>query len=367
MNIDALRTAHSLTEKFSVNLLLPNLGSTRLNTVLYPKHPDAYPVVYRPETDIHLPRKPDNRMRYMYFKTIAKGGTCIISSCRDLHLRRTICHKALRKELQKDPVEQARFLREARVTAMLQHPNTIPTYELGRDIKGHYYFTMKLVHGATLREVLDECKAKKTHTVGKFDLFRLVDVLSQVGHCLHYAHTHGVVHRDIKPENVLVGDFDEVMVLDWGMAKVWDDDARTSNLPEELEPQLKFKKIDATDETIPLTQRAPVHGTPPYMSPEQLEHPLAVDHRTDIYSLGTLIFEVLTLQRMIEGDDVLTVIENIKNEAQPKPSSRAPNMNIPEALERICLTCTNFDQNLRYDSMETVIDELEQWMRPNET
>lgn len=301
----------------------------------------------------------------MYFKTIAKGGTCIISSCRDLHLRRTICHKALRKELQKDPVEQARFLREARVTAMLQHPNTIPTYELGRDIKGHYYFTMKLVHGATLREVLDECKAKKSHRVGKFDLFRLVDVLSQVGHCLHYAHTHGVVHRDIKPENVLVGDFDEVMVLDWGMAKVWDDDARTSNLPEELEPQLKFKKVDATDETIPLTQRAPVHGTPPYMSPEQLEHPLSVDHRTDIYSLGTLIFEVLTLQRMIEGDDVLTVIENIKNEDQPKPSSRAPNMNIPEVLERICLTCTNFDQNLRYDSMETVIDELEQWMRPN--
>ena len=157
-----------------------------------------------------------------------KGGTCIISSCRDLHLRRTICHKALRKEIQDDPVEQARFLREARVTAMLQHPNTIPTYELGRDAKGHYYFTMNSFMGSRLREVLDQCKAKKTHNVGKFDLFRLVDVLSQVAHCLHYAHTHGVVHRDIKPENVLVGDFDEVMVLDWGMAKVWDDDARVN-------------------------------------------------------------------------------------------------------------------------------------------
>ncbi|MXZ44049.1 MAG: serine/threonine protein kinase [Gammaproteobacteria bacterium] len=333
--------------------------------MLYPKHPDAYPVVYRPETDIHLPRKPDNRMRYMYFKTIAKGGTCIISSCRDLHLRRTICHKALRKEIQDDPVEQARFLREARVTAMLQHPNTIPTYELGRDAKGHYYFTMKLVHGVTLREVLDQCKSKKTHNVGKFDLFRLVDVLSQVAHCLHYAHTHGVVHRDIKPENVLVGDFDEVMVLDWGMAKVWDDDGRVNTLPEDLDPHWKLQKIDAADESIPLTRRAPVQGTPPYMSPEQLENPHDVDHRTDVYSLGTLIFEVLTLKRMIEGDDVLTVIENIKNKAQPHPSKRAPSMNVPDALERICLTCTNFDREQRYNSLETVIDELEQWMRPD--
>ena len=301
----------------------------------------------------------------MYFKTIAKGGTCIISSCRDLHLRRTICHKALRKELQDNPIEQARFLREARVTAMLQHPNTIPTYELGRDSTGHYYFTMKLVHGVTLREVLDQCKEKRTHNIGKFDLFRLVDVLSQVAHCLHYAHTHGVVHRDIKPENVLVGDFDEVMVLDWGMAKVWDDDARVNSLPEDLDPHWKMQKIDVGDEAIPLTRRAPVQGTPPYMSPEQLENPHDVDHRTDIYSLGTLIFEVLTLLRMIEGDDVLTVIENIKNKAQPRPSERAPSMNVPESLERICLTCTNFAREQRYDSMETVINELEQWMRPN--
>ena len=301
----------------------------------------------------------------MYFKTIARGGTCIISSCRDLHLRRTICHKALRKELQDNPVEQARFLREARVTAMLQHPNTIPTYELGRDTQGHYYFTMKLVHGVTLREVLDLCKEKRTHEVGKFDLFQLIDVLSQVSHCLHYAHTHGVVHRDIKPENVLVGDFDEVMVLDWGMAKVWDDDARTNTLPEELDPHWKLQKIDVADESIPLTRRAPVQGTPPYMSPEQLEHPHDVDHRTDVYSLGTLLFEVLSLQRMIEGDDVLTVVENIKNKAQPRPSERAPNMGISKELERICLTCTNFDREQRYDSMETVINELEQWMRPN--
>ena len=87
--------------------------------------------------------------------------------------------------------------------------------------------------------------------------------------------------------------------------------------------------------------------------------------QNDKYSIGTLVFEVLTLKRTIEGDDVLTVIENIKNKAQPRPSKRAPGMNVSEALERICLTCTNFEREQRYDSLETVINELEQWMRPD--
>ena len=91
----------------------------------------------------------------MYFKTIARGGKCLIQSCKDLHLGRIVCYKTLHAEIADDDFEQKRFLREARVTAMLQHPNTPPVYELGRDTHGHYYFTMKLVAGETLREILD--------------------------------------------------------------------------------------------------------------------------------------------------------------------------------------------------------------------
>ena len=116
---------------------------------------DAYPVVHLADTDKPLPRRIDPRTRYAYFKTIARGGRSIIQSCKDLHLMRLVCYKCLKPEFADDANEQRRFVREARVSAMLQHPNTVPTYELGRDGQGHYYFTMKLVHGYTLREILD--------------------------------------------------------------------------------------------------------------------------------------------------------------------------------------------------------------------
>ena len=114
-----------------------------------------YAQVYKEDTDKPLPLKLDQNLRYAYFSTIATGGKSIIQSCKDLHLGRFICYKALKPEFADDPIEQQRLLREARVSAMLQHPNTIPTYELGRNKSGHYYFTMKLVHGYTLREILD--------------------------------------------------------------------------------------------------------------------------------------------------------------------------------------------------------------------
>ncbi len=124
-----------------------------------------------------------------------------------MHLGRFVCYKTLKPEFADDPIEQQRLLREARVSAMLQHP-TLPTYELGREKNGNYYFTMKLVHGYTLREILDYRE--------RYDLTQLIDVVIDVGHALEYAHSHGVLHRDIKPENVLVGPFGEVILWTGG-------------------------------------------------------------------------------------------------------------------------------------------------------
>ena len=144
---------------------------------------DDYPVVYIADTDKPLPRKVNPATRYAYFKLIARGGRSIIQSCKDLHLMRVVCYKSLKAEFADDPDEQRRFLREARVSAMLQHPNTVPTYELGRDLQGHYYFTMKMIHGYTLREIYDYRE--------RYDLTRLVEVIIQVAHALEYAHGHG--------------------------------------------------------------------------------------------------------------------------------------------------------------------------------
>ena len=203
---------------------------------LFPHPQDKYPVVYLKDTDLDLPDHVVNSsLRYTHFKKVAKGGKCLIQSCKDFHLSRIIAHKSLLKEIADDPFEQRRFLREARVTAMLQHPNTIPVYELSRDNHGHYFFTMKLVEGYTLREVLDTSTAEGTLPVDGYGFHRMVTILIQVANALDYAHNHGVVHRDVKPANILMGPFGEVLLLDWGLAKVW------SEAPEEI-PDKPFLK-----------------------------------------------------------------------------------------------------------------------------
>ena len=233
----------------------------------FPEQKQEYASVYLEDTDKALPEKININTRYAYFKTIAKGGKCLIQACKDLHLSRVICYKSLLPEFADDPIEQQRFLREARVSAMLQHPNTVPTYELGRDNKGHYYFTMKLVHGYTLREILDYRE--------RYDLSQLVDVIIQVAHALEYAHAHGVVHRDIKPENILVGPFGEVVLMDWGLAKVWKTDGSDAVLPAD--------KDDTYSDDLSITRRGKLQGTIIHMSPEQIDKAPDIDGRTDIY------------------------------------------------------------------------------------
>ena len=315
----------------------------------FPKPGDNYPIVYLKDTDHVLPGNVvNNGTRYGYFKTIAKGGKCIIQSCKDFHLSRVVAHKSLRPELADDPHEQQRFLREARVTAMLQHPNTIPIYELGRGSKGQYYFTMKLVQGSTLREVLDG-DAEIQHWSTE-PLHRRVDVLIQVCHALDYAHKHGVVHRDIKPANILVGPFGEVLVLDWGLAKVWD-----------MEDELGISLEPDTGSELSLTGQSTLQGTVLYMSPEQVEESMDLDHRTDVYSLGAVLYEVLTGEAMIRSGALHAVLRAVLEEEIEPPSKRAPERDIPEALEEICMRCVARDPKDRYQSASDLYLDLQDW------
>ena len=317
----------------------------------FPKPDDKYPVISLKDTDIELPVSVvNNKMRYAFFKTIAKGGKCIIQSCKDLHLSRTVCHKSLRKEIANDPIEQQRFLREARVTAMLQHPNTIPIYELSRDTRGHYYFTMKLVEGLTLREIIDGLRKKDARIEADYGIGALVDIIVQVCHALDYAHNHGVVHRDIKPANTLIGPFGEVLVLDWGLAKVW-------NVADVDVSHLEFIE----DGDLSLTSRGRLQGTALYMSPEQIVSLKDIDHRTDIYSIGAMLYEVLTLELMVWGKSLHQVLRKIQDESPPRPSEKAPDRHIPEEIERICMKCIKKNPDDRYGTVREVIDDIQRW------
>lgn len=309
----------------------------------FPEPPKSYSSVFLEETDKVLPEKIDQRTRYAFFSTIAKGGKSLIKSCKDLHLSRFICYKTLKPEFANDEIEQKRLIREARVTAMLQHPNTVPTYELGRDNKGNPYFTMKLVHGYTLREILDYRE--------RYDLTQLVELVLQVAFALDYAHTHGVAHRDIKPENILAGPYGEVLLLDWGLAKVWNPDGSS------VSDASGKKALEIKD--ISLTEAGKVQGTVHYMSPEQIDRDPTIDHRTDIFSLGGVLYEILCGQTPAKGEKLHDVLDSVKNDVPPRPSTISK-IRIPQLLEDVAMKSLAKNPADRYQSMAEVILLLQQ-------
>lgn len=302
--------------------------------------------LYLEETDKRLPKRVDAHTRYAFFKTIARGGKSIIQSCKDLQLCRVICYKSLKRELNDDPIEEQRFLREARVTAMLQHPGTVPVYELGRDNRGHLYFTMKFVHGYTLREMLDPAYRSR------YALLQLIEVIIQVARALDYAHTHGVAHRDIKPENILVGPFGEVLVLDWGLAKVWDKKGTSDEPPPE-----NLALIEPDD--LSLTRQGKLQGTVSYMSPEQIRRDGDLDVRTDLFSLGVVLYEVLCGKLPAPGDVVDDIVGQILH-AAPKKPSEVSRTAVPKRLEEICLKLLEKDRGRRIQTAAELVRELQE-------
>ncbi|MDG1204502.1 MAG: serine/threonine-protein kinase [Pseudomonadales bacterium] len=327
--------------------------------IKFPEQQDLVESVYLDITDKPLPEKLVQSTRYIHFKTIAQGGKALIQSCKDLHLGRIICYKQLRPEFAGDWFEQQRFLREARISAILQHPNTVPTYELGRDSHGCLFFTMKLVHGYTLREVLNYRE--------RYDLSQLLEVIVQVAYALEYAHKHGVVHRDIKPENILVGPFGEVLLLDWGLAKVWkkDDVSGLANSESGLEPSSDASsksRLHITDAAITnMTDQDNLQGTVTYMSPEQLRRDPALDARSDIFSLGVVLYEILAGQTPAVADTAREMIDAIQFGAPVKPSmlSRLP---IPGLLEDLVMQCLSKSPDERVADCSSLIRILqEEW------
>ena len=276
--------------------------------------------------------------KYTDFKSLGEGGKASLVSCKDTNLGRRVVLKKLRPDIAEDQIELRRLIREARITAQLQHPATVPLYELGQDDAGNWFFAMKKIEGHTLFEIISGLAQRDPEMEKEFDLNRLLGILTQVGDALNYAHVRGVIHRDIKPENVIVGMFGEVTLIDWGAAKIW-------GLPND------------GDETTH-GQRG---GTPLYMSPEQVTGGRLVDERSDIFSLGVVMYEMLAQREPFRGPNIRATFDNIISRQPVPPREAAPHRFIPVELEKICLNAIEKDPNDRFQNMRQFMSAINQY------
>jgi serine/threonine-protein kinase len=260
----------------------------------------------RQDTEVHPdadrgdgPARPDLGQRYEVQAEIARGGMGAVYRARDRALQRDLAVKVLLPHYADRPDVARRFLEEAQVAAQLQHPAIVPVHEMGTLADGRPFFTMKLVKGRTLAELLAARAGPQD------DLPRFLGVFEQVCQAVAYAHSKGVIHRDLKPHNVMVGAFGEVQVMDWGLAKVLG--AGDTQAPDGAPAPVAVVSVVETLRTAERgydTQAGSALGTFGYMPPEQAKGQVArLDRRCDVFGLGAVLCEILTGSPPYAGDN----------------------------------------------------------------
>ncbi|MBM3876133.1 MAG: hypothetical protein FJ386_05360 [Verrucomicrobia bacterium] len=255
-----------------------------------------------------VPRPVNDSGFFEIKNVIALGGMGAVLSAEDKNVLRTVALKVMLPGAALSEEKVQRFVTEARITGQLEHPNIVPLYEMAVTADGTLFYTMRMVGGRTLSQILTDIRNNDTDTVAKFPLGQLLTIFQKVCDGVAYAHSRGVIHRDLKPDNIMVGDYGEVLVMDWGLAKVLPTGLANAGatpaapmLPSELAGRDSFRTLDGQ-----------VKGTPRYMAPEQAEARTdAIDVQTDIYALGAILYTILTLHPPVTGDDVREVLENV--------------------------------------------------------
>lgn len=281
---------------------------------------------------------------YQVLKSIGKGGMGEVLLAYDTICGRRIALKRIRQDLLEYKQVYYRFLREARITSQLTHPSIIPIYNIHQEEKQTYY-TMPYVEGKTLKQILIEARE---HTAGdKGEIPYLIRIFLSICQAIAYAHSQSVLHRDIKPENIIIGTYGEVLLLDWGLAKI------IADLEENEETKVK----NAKDSTL----AGKIVGTLGYMAPERaLGQPATKE--TDVYSLGVILYQILTLQFPFRRKNLKYYKKNMSKEVLRDPFEIAPYRDIPKILAEIALKCLSKEIDKRYSSVDELIHDIETYI-----
>ncbi|MDD5698477.1 MAG: bifunctional serine/threonine-protein kinase/formylglycine-generating enzyme family protein [Victivallaceae bacterium] len=310
--------------------------------------------------NLHTDDKTINR--FSHIKTIGLGGVGAVLSAYEADLNREVAIKILRPAFRNKADSLKRFVREARATAHIEHPNIVPVHQLGVFEDNGVFFSMKKVEGRDLRYVIRKLDEGNKEFIKKYTRRQLLQIFVAVCNGVAYAHSKGIIHRDLKPANIMLGDYGEVMVMDWGLVKY-----RAEKDRSRQEWQAGFDPDFAAvgHGNAMNTMQGSVSGTPAYMAPEQAGgRTEEIDEQTDIYSLGAILYSILTWKTAPFESPMTTnqVLNCVVNGDFRRPRKRAPKRKIPRELEAICLKAMAMDKKDRYASAEQLTRDIKDYL-----
>ncbi len=268
--------------------------------------------------------------RFRLKRELGRGGMGRVVEAFDEAIGREVALKVLLPPQDAPELARRRFWTEVQATGQLEHPSIIPVHDVGRLPSGELYYVMKKLTGRTLADILRARRRDDQATKDEFARVRLLTIFQQIAYAVAFAHSRAVVHRDIKPANIMVGRFGEAILIDWGLAKVI---GKSEAPPPEEELADSVEARSATE-----TASGTITGTPQYMSPEATEgDPRLVSDKSDVYGLGVVLYEILTLEPAFEDRGFVPTVMRVREGNFVSPRARRPELGIPEEFDELCI------------------------------